>query len=162
MRGELRRILAEFGDAGNFLVTHDRVEAIALADQVAVMDAGRIAQIGSVHEVFTRQKNASLAKLVGVETGGPGRDRRIARRPGDGPQWAPHDCWPSNLGSHLRTSTSASKEKTSHCRRVTSGSSSVRNHLACNGSRDHSGRIVSPSDPGLRFRTDISDHEASV
>jgi len=67
MRGELRRMLAELG-MPVILVTHDRVEAIALADQVAVMDAGRIEQIGSVHDVFTRPKNAALARLVGVET----------------------------------------------------------------------------------------------
>ena len=67
MRGELRRMLAEFGTPV-IVVTHDRVEAIALADRVAVMDSGSIQQIGSVQEIFTRPKNAALARLVGVET----------------------------------------------------------------------------------------------
>ena len=71
LRGELRRVLAEF-ETPVILVTHDRVEAIALADRVAVMNTGTIQQIGSVHEVFTRPLNAALARLVGVETVAPG------------------------------------------------------------------------------------------
>ncbi len=67
LRGELRAVLAELGTPV-ILVTHDRVEAIALADRVAVIDAGSIQQIGSVQDVFTRPKNAALARLVGMET----------------------------------------------------------------------------------------------
>jgi molybdate transport system ATP-binding protein len=71
MRTELREILKTL-ETPTILVTHDRVEAIALADRVAVMDDGKIQQIGSVQEVFTRPKNAALARLVGVETIAPG------------------------------------------------------------------------------------------
>jgi len=71
LRGELRQILADFGTPV-ILITHDRVEAISLADRVAVMSAGRIEQIGTIQEVFTRPSNASLARLVGVETVAPG------------------------------------------------------------------------------------------
>lgn len=67
LRGELRRVLNELG-IPCVVVTHDRVEAIALADRVAVMEAGAIQQIGSVQDVFTRPRNAALARLVGVET----------------------------------------------------------------------------------------------
>ena len=67
MRIELRQLLGEF-QTPVILVTHDRVEAISLADRVAVMDAGRIEQIGSIRDVFSQPKNASLARLVGVET----------------------------------------------------------------------------------------------
>lgn len=67
MRTELRRTLREF-EIPVILVTHDRLEAISLADRVAVMDEGKIQQLGSVQEVFTRPRNASLARLVGVET----------------------------------------------------------------------------------------------
>lgn len=67
LRMELRQMLSEF-ETPVILVTHDRVEAISLADRVAVMHSGKIQQIGSVQEVFTRPRNAILARLVGVET----------------------------------------------------------------------------------------------
>ena len=67
LRVELRQMLGEF-QTPVILVTHDRVEAISLADRVAVMDAGRIEQIGSIQDVFSRPKNTNLARVVGVET----------------------------------------------------------------------------------------------
>jgi molybdate transport system ATP-binding protein len=67
LRTELRQMLGAFKIPVVF-VTHDRIEAISLADRVAVMDSGSIQQIGTVQEVFTRPKNDSLARLVGVET----------------------------------------------------------------------------------------------
>ncbi len=71
LRVELRQMLSEF-QTPVILVTHDRVEAISLADRVAVMEAGKIEQIGSIQEVFSRPKYANLARLVGVETVLPG------------------------------------------------------------------------------------------
>ncbi len=71
LRVELRQMLGEF-QTPVILVTHDRVEAISLADRVAVMEAGKIEQIGSIQDVFSRPKNANLARLVGVETVLPG------------------------------------------------------------------------------------------
>ncbi|MGA3267559.1 MAG: molybdenum ABC transporter ATP-binding protein [Verrucomicrobiota bacterium] len=59
-------------------VTHDRLEALALADEMAVLVNGRIIQTGSVAEVFTRPANADVAKLVGVETLQPGRITRVS------------------------------------------------------------------------------------
>ena len=50
------------------VVTHDRTEAIALADQVVVMQAGRVRQSGSVAEVFSRPVDSDVARIVGVET----------------------------------------------------------------------------------------------
>lgn len=67
LRAELRRIIAQL-ECPVVMVTHDRLEAISMADHVAVMNRGRIQQIGSVQEVFTRPKNAALARLVGMET----------------------------------------------------------------------------------------------
>lgn len=71
LRMQLRQMLSEF-KTPVILVTHDRVEAISLADRVAVMHAGTIQQIGSVEDVFTRPRNAVLARFVGVETIAPG------------------------------------------------------------------------------------------
>lgn len=54
-------------------VTHDRTEALALADDIFVLDRGRILQSGPVLDVFNRPANAEVAKIVGVETIQAGR-----------------------------------------------------------------------------------------
>src|SRR4051794_35136409 len=46
-------------------VTHDQAEALALADRIAVMDAGRIKQIGTPREVFQRPANVFVAGFIG-------------------------------------------------------------------------------------------------
>lgn len=66
MRRDLRRLLLAAGVA-SIVVTHDRAEAIALADWMAVMVAGRIRQSGPVREVFRRPADAQVAEAVGVE-----------------------------------------------------------------------------------------------
>ncbi len=48
------------------MVTHDPVDAYALADRVAVMDAGRIVQLGSIAEVTARPRSPYIASLVGT------------------------------------------------------------------------------------------------
>jgi len=50
------------------LVTHDRGEALALADRVAVLLGGRIAQVGPAAEVFRAPASEDVARFVGVET----------------------------------------------------------------------------------------------
>ncbi len=67
MRRELRNLLADFG-VPLILVTHDRHEAFALADQLIVMDAGNVLQSGPVLDVFARPNSKQVAHLVGVET----------------------------------------------------------------------------------------------
>ena len=46
-------------------VTHDRFEALALADEIVVLVDGKVMQTGPVSEVFTRPANAEVARLVG-------------------------------------------------------------------------------------------------
>ena len=72
LRSELRRLLTQIGVA-TVLVTHDRSEAIALGDQLAVVAGGRIQQVGPVEEVFRYPANHSVAQSVGVETVLPGQ-----------------------------------------------------------------------------------------
>jgi tungstate transport system ATP-binding protein len=48
-------------------VTHDRNEAFTLAGRVAVLDHGRLLQIGAREEVFRRPANKAVAEIVGVE-----------------------------------------------------------------------------------------------
>ncbi|MEF2278708.1 ABC transporter ATP-binding protein [Deinococcus sp. YIM 134068] len=64
LRGELRALFARLR-AGVLLVTHDRREALALADRVAVMRAGRLVQFGAAAEVFARPATAWVAAFLG-------------------------------------------------------------------------------------------------
>lgn len=53
-------------------VTHDRYEAVALADEVVVLVDGKVLQTGPLLDVFNRPANAEVAKYAGVETLQPG------------------------------------------------------------------------------------------
>jgi len=64
IRLEVREILRAAG-ATAVLVTHDQEEALSLADRVAVMDCGRVVQIGDPHEVYRRPIDPFVARFVG-------------------------------------------------------------------------------------------------
>ncbi len=64
MRVELRRLHREL-QATMIYVTHDQVEAMTLGDRVAVMNAGKILQVGSPLEVYQRPANLFVARFVG-------------------------------------------------------------------------------------------------
>ncbi len=65
VRRDLRRHLASF-DGMRILVTHDPVDAYALADRVAILDSGRIVQVGTLAEVTAHPRSRYVADLVGV------------------------------------------------------------------------------------------------
>jgi iron(III) transport system ATP-binding protein len=65
MRGELKRLQEKIGITTVY-VTHDQSEALALSDRVAVLDQGRISQIGSPHDVYFRPANPFVARFVGA------------------------------------------------------------------------------------------------
>lgn len=65
MRAELRRHLATFTGA-RLLVTHDPVDALVLADRLAVLEAGRVTQEGTTAEVARHPRSRYVAQLVGV------------------------------------------------------------------------------------------------
>ena len=46
-------------------VTHDQAEALALADRIAVMESGKLRQLGSPREVFARPANSFVANFIG-------------------------------------------------------------------------------------------------
>ena len=64
VRGEVQQILREAG-ATAILVTHDQDEALSMADHVAVMRAGRIAQRGTPRELYAAPVDAELACFLG-------------------------------------------------------------------------------------------------
>jgi molybdate transport system ATP-binding protein len=65
VRAELRRHLADFGGS-TVLVTHDPVDAMALADRVLVVEEGRVVQAGPPGEVSRHPRTDYVARLVGL------------------------------------------------------------------------------------------------
>ena len=72
MRAELKRLQSKIGITTVY-VTHDQSEALALSDQLAVIDRGRITQIGSPHDIYFRPANPFVARFVGATNLLPGR-----------------------------------------------------------------------------------------
>ncbi len=65
VRRDLRRHLDTFAGVA-ILVTHDPVDAYALADRVTILDAGRIVQTGTLADVTAHPRSRYVADLVGV------------------------------------------------------------------------------------------------
>ncbi len=66
MRTELQRVQKETGVTMIF-VTHDQIEALALADRIVVMKGGKIEQIGTPEEIYNAPVSAFVADFVGFE-----------------------------------------------------------------------------------------------
>ena len=64
IRAETREILAQTG-ATVIFVTHDQEEALSLADRVAVMWQGRIAQVGAPEDLYRKPASRDVAEFVG-------------------------------------------------------------------------------------------------
>ncbi len=61
---ELKRIQSEVGITFLY-VTHDQEEALAMSDRVAVMNAGRVEQIGTPREIYDRPASEFVAAFIG-------------------------------------------------------------------------------------------------
>ncbi|MCZ7526718.1 MAG: ABC transporter permease [Acidimicrobiia bacterium] len=75
VRRELRRVLTAAGGP-RVLVTHDPLDALALADRIVVLEGGRVVQAGTPADVRSRPRSRYVADLVGVNL-------VAARREGD-------------------------------------------------------------------------------
>lgn len=64
MRREIRRIVKENHLTGIY-VTHDQEEALAMADRMAILDAGNIGQIGTPEEIYRNPRSAYVANFIG-------------------------------------------------------------------------------------------------
>lgn len=65
VRRDLRRHLDDF-DGATLLVTHDPLDAIALASRVVILEAGQVTQAGSIGEITVRPTSRYVADLIGV------------------------------------------------------------------------------------------------
>ncbi len=65
MRAELRRLQQQIG-VTTIYVTHDQSEALAMSDQIAVMERGRIVQLDEPRAVYFRPANEFVASFIGA------------------------------------------------------------------------------------------------
>lgn len=72
MRFELRRLHEAHG-VTTLYVTHDQAESMATADLIAVMNHGRIAQLGTAEALYAAPENAFVARFLGGTNLVPGR-----------------------------------------------------------------------------------------
>ncbi|RDJ09013.1 ABC transporter ATP-binding protein [Rhizobium grahamii] len=107
MRAELQRVQKETGVTMIF-VTHDQIEALALADRIVVMLNGGIEQIGTPEEIYNKPVSAFVADFVGfenvfaLENGKLATSKSLVELSGPAPQAAKGLAWRPrmvNLGS---------------------------------------------------------------
>jgi len=72
MRKELRRITAELGVTAIY-VTHDQIEALMMADRIAVMRHGRVLQVGTPEQIYRTPADLFVGEFVGEANLVPGR-----------------------------------------------------------------------------------------
>ena len=66
LRVEIKRLHAQLGDTTMIYVTHDQIEALTLADRIAVMKDRVIQQLGTPQEIYHRPVNRFVAGFVGA------------------------------------------------------------------------------------------------
>jgi ABC-type sugar transport system ATPase subunit len=65
MRTQIKEILSRL-DKPTVIVTHDQIEALTMADRIAVMQLGKIEQIATPHELFSKPTNLFVAGFIGT------------------------------------------------------------------------------------------------
>jgi putative spermidine/putrescine transport system ATP-binding protein len=78
VRHEIKALQAKLGIT-TIHVTHDREEAMVMADRLAILDAGRIAQLGTPEEVYNRPNSPFIAAFMGA-----GNVLELETKPTDG------------------------------------------------------------------------------
>ncbi len=85
LRAELKDLQMKLG-ATLLYVTHDQVEAMSMADRMAVLNHGRIVQVGTPHQIYDRPRDTFVATFVGSPAmnllSGVIRDGRLVVAPG--------------------------------------------------------------------------------
>ena len=67
MREEIKRLQRRLGIT-TIYVTHDQEEAMVISDRIAVMNRGRIIQVGSPDEIYSSPTNEFVAQFIGITT----------------------------------------------------------------------------------------------
>ena len=93
MRLELKRLQRTL-EITTVYVTHDQSEALALSDEIAVFDSGRIVQRGTPQEIYRQPKSRFVADFVGSANFLPGTVRGDRRRHDRGRDRARHHALP--------------------------------------------------------------------
>jgi multiple sugar transport system ATP-binding protein len=65
MRGQIKEVLSGLSKA-TVIVTHDQLEALTMADRIAIMRDGLIEQVGTPHEVFAKPANVFVGSFIGT------------------------------------------------------------------------------------------------
>jgi multiple sugar transport system ATP-binding protein len=65
MRGQIKEVLTGLSKA-TVIVTHDQLEALTMANRIAIMKDGVIEQVGTPHEVFAKPVNVFVASFIGT------------------------------------------------------------------------------------------------
>ncbi|MCL7417289.1 MAG: ABC transporter ATP-binding protein [Halalkalicoccus sp.] len=121
LRRQIRRIQSELG-VTTVYVTHDQEEALAVSDRVAVMNEGRIEQVGTPETVYRRPTTRFVARFVGENTLLDGRVLEARTDPESGTHHLCVDCHGQTLA--VRTDRAVSGSVTV-CVRPTAFSSTV-------------------------------------
>ena len=72
MRTEIRRLQRQYGIT-TIYVTHDQEEALSISDRIAVMNNGRVEQVGSPRDVYFNPQTLFVASFIGTTNLLPGR-----------------------------------------------------------------------------------------
>jgi iron(III) transport system ATP-binding protein len=64
MRAEIRRVCKEF-KLTTVYVTHDQKEALSVSDRMAILESGRILQVGTPREIYRRPARKIIANFIG-------------------------------------------------------------------------------------------------
>ncbi|MBL9133087.1 MAG: ABC transporter ATP-binding protein [Verrucomicrobiaceae bacterium] len=81
MRAEIRRICKENGLTAIY-VTHDRDEALSMADRMAIMEGGHLAQVGTPQDIYRHPASRMVAEFIGETNIVEGRVFRESSRQG--------------------------------------------------------------------------------
>ena len=65
MRGQIKEVLTGLSKA-TVIVTHDQLEALTMANRIAIMKDGLIEQVGTPHDVFAKPVNVFVASFIGT------------------------------------------------------------------------------------------------
>jgi len=76
MRFEIKEVVTRLGITAMY-VTHDQAEALALSDRVAIMNRGRLEQLGTPEEIYEQPRSRFVAEFIGLSNFLEGRVQSI-------------------------------------------------------------------------------------